>query len=210
MGADLAFQCRCGAVKGVCRNAGPRAGVRARCYCGDCQAFAYFLGREDDMLDAAGGTDIYQTVASRFEITEGLEHVARVVVSPQGLNRWYASCCRTGLANTPAARGLPIVGTVAAIYDAAERERVLGPVAAIVFPKSAHGTPAPVAAKPMPVVFAGIIGRIAGEWLSGRVKIHPLYAAADAGRIGPPKVLTTDERAALDAKAAGRPPGRLA
>ncbi len=203
MGTDLHFQCQCGAVEGVVRNAGPRAGVRALCYCGDCQAFAFFLGRENGMLDAHGGTDIYQTAASRLEIREGLSHIARVVVSPSGLNRWYAACCNSALANTPANRALPFVGTFFANYDRARRDAVIGPVATAVFAKEAWGAPAQ-SALPMPIILADMLRRALGEWVSGRWRRHALYAAADAGQVPAPTVLSAEERTRLDRKAAAR------
>jgi Family of unknown function (DUF6151) len=45
-------------VRGVASDISPSGGLRFVCYCGDCQAFARFLDRAD-VLDAAGGTDIF-------------------------------------------------------------------------------------------------------------------------------------------------------
>ena len=44
---------------GVASAVSPSAGFRFGCYCRDSQAFARFLERPD-ILDAAGGTDIFQ------------------------------------------------------------------------------------------------------------------------------------------------------
>lgn len=204
MGEDLKFQCGCGTVRGVCRGASPSAGIRAVCYCADCRAFAYFLGREDAMLDAHGGTDIYQTAPSRFEIVEGVARLARVILSPKGLNRWYAACCKTALANTPASRALPFVGAMFANFEPVRREAVIGPVATAVFVKEAQGAPISIPTKPMPLILADMMRRASAEWLTGRWRRHPLYAAADAGLVAAPRVLTTEERRALDARAAER------
>jgi len=57
--ADVALRCHCGRMRGIARAVSPSAGFRFVCYCKDCQAFARFLERPD-ILDAAGGTDIFQ------------------------------------------------------------------------------------------------------------------------------------------------------
>src|SRR5262245_45837150 len=56
---DLPLRCRCGHVHGVASEVAPFNGFRLVCYCKDCQAFARFLDRPE-VLDAAGGTDIFQ------------------------------------------------------------------------------------------------------------------------------------------------------
>ena len=61
IGLDLPLRCKCGHVRGVAVDVSPSTGFRFVCYCGDCQAFARFL-RRTDVLDAAGGTDIFQFV----------------------------------------------------------------------------------------------------------------------------------------------------
>jgi hypothetical protein len=58
MALDLPLRCRCGHMRGVARKVSSSTGLRFTCYCKDCQAFARFLGQAD-MLDAAGGTDIF-------------------------------------------------------------------------------------------------------------------------------------------------------
>jgi hypothetical protein len=42
------------------------------CDCKDCQAFARSLGRAD-VLDPAGGTDIFQMPPARLMLTAGME-----------------------------------------------------------------------------------------------------------------------------------------
>ena len=62
--SDLALRCRCGHVRGIARDVSPANGFRFVCYCKDCQAFARFLERAD-VLDPAGGTDIFQMPPGR-------------------------------------------------------------------------------------------------------------------------------------------------
>ena len=201
MAADLEFACSCGAVKGVCRDAGGRMGIRVVCYCADCQAFAHFLGRAGDYLDAAGGTDIYQTPPSRLEITQGLDRIKQVVVSPGGMQRFYAACCMTPLANTIPARNLPFAGTFVRNYDAACREETLGPPVSAVFVNYAQGEPVTKARIATPFLVLDLMRRAAREWLSGKSRKNVYLDAADEGRIDAPQRLTADERARLDAMA---------
>lgn len=56
---EIPLRCRCRHVRGVASEVTPASGFRFVCYCKDCQTFARFLGQAD-ILDAAGGTDIFQ------------------------------------------------------------------------------------------------------------------------------------------------------
>jgi hypothetical protein len=92
------LQCRCGTLKGhVSRS---HVANRCVCYCRDCQAFAHFLGRADEILDASGGTDVIQTRAANVVFTEGKEALACMRLTPNGLLRWYSTCCNTPIGNT--------------------------------------------------------------------------------------------------------------
>jgi Family of unknown function (DUF6151) len=63
---DVPLRCRCGHVRGVAKNVEPRAGFRLFCYCRDCQTFARLIERPD-MLDPAGGTDMFQMPTGRVQ-----------------------------------------------------------------------------------------------------------------------------------------------
>jgi len=41
------LQCQCGTLKGFVDD--PQRANRAVCYCNDCQAFAHFLGKSDEI-----------------------------------------------------------------------------------------------------------------------------------------------------------------
>ena len=106
----MPLRCHCGAVRGEMDT--ERAYARATCYCKDCRAFARFLG-VPGVLDASGGTDIVPVAPAAVRITAGGEHVVCMSLSPKGLLRWYAACCRTPLANTPR----PVVQFMVAVTD---------------------------------------------------------------------------------------------
>ena len=72
---DISLRCRCGRVRGLARAVSPSAGFRFVCYCEDCQAFARFL-EQPDILDTAGGTDIFQLPPGRVTFTAGTDACA--------------------------------------------------------------------------------------------------------------------------------------
>jgi len=115
MSRDAEFQCRCGEVLGRLANASPEAVNRMVCYCEDCQAFLHYLGRVD-LLDAHGGTDIVQIAPAALSIARGHERIVGLRVTPTGLYRWYASCCKTPLGNTLRS-AIPSVGILAQVFE---------------------------------------------------------------------------------------------
>jgi Family of unknown function (DUF6151) len=140
---DVPLRCACGAVRGVARGLSASRGHRVVCYCDDCQAFAHFLGGAERILDGHGGTDVFQTSAGRLELREGRDRVACVRLTRRGPLRWYASCCRTPIANTPASPGVPFAGVIHSFLDTAAagktRDEVLGPVRTRIYARFATG-----------------------------------------------------------------------
>src|SRR5271165_2181914 len=104
------LKCRCGTLKG---SVGQSARVnRCICYCRDCQAFAHFLGRADETLDAQGGTDIVQTLPATIAFTQGVDALACMRLTENGLLRWYSACCSTPIGNTLANYKISFIGLV--------------------------------------------------------------------------------------------------
>ncbi len=97
--ADIGLECTCGKVKGVARNISPCTARRVICYCEDCQNFARKLDRADDVLNAFGGTEIFQMTPSQVEITHGKNHLRYLKLSKKGIYRWYTDCCKTPAGN---------------------------------------------------------------------------------------------------------------
>ena len=107
---DLDFTCRCGEVRAVLEGASPEAGNHVKCYCRDCQAFMYFCGHEADGLDPAGGSEIYQVKATSVRFSQGADRLAAVRLTGGPLVRWYTTCCKTPVANTPMPGWLDFAG----------------------------------------------------------------------------------------------------
>ncbi|MEM7360560.1 MAG: DUF6151 family protein [Pseudomonadota bacterium] len=108
---DIDLMCNCGQVKGTARLEQGEVGNNVVCFCEDCQSFAYYLERQDSILDAHGGTEIHQLPSAFVKLTHGQEQVRCMRLSEKGLYRWYAGCCNTPLANTASA-GMPFVGLI--------------------------------------------------------------------------------------------------
>ena len=102
----MQLRCRCGAIQGTVDSR--HVYGRAVCYCTDCQAFARYLGSQDQVLNRQGGTEIVAILPAAVHFETGLDKLACMSLSDKGLLRWYASCCRTPIGNTPRDRKMPL------------------------------------------------------------------------------------------------------
>jgi hypothetical protein len=187
------LSCRCGALQG--RLALKVAAIRVVCYCKDCQAFARFLEREDDVLDAHGGSEIVQTTPDGVAFTQGQAHLKVMKLSDKGMLRWYAACCRTPVGNTMNSRNLPFVGLLHSCLDTAPLEPSFGPVRARFNAASASGEPRPVDQN-VPGSVLQVAARLVLARMSGRHRRTPFFT--DAGLpVVAPKVVTAQERERL-------------
>jgi hypothetical protein len=200
MPLDLPLRCRCGRMRGVASNVSPSSGFRFVCYCKDCQAFARFLDRAD-VLDLAGGTDIFHMPPGRVKFTAGTDAMRCLRISNQVL-RWYTECCRTPIANTPAGPDFPVVGMVHSFMeheaDGRSRDEVLGPPFCRIFERSAVGPLPPNAPGPPSVgLFAHRASKMLGWWVRGLSRPTPFFDDRTKAPRAVPRVLTQSARAAL-------------
>jgi hypothetical protein len=203
----------------VARQLAPSAGFRLVCYCKDCQAFARFLAHVPEkwepvfrkghapiqspaVLDAAGGTDIFQMPPGRLKITDGAEALRclRLHAGSKVL-RWYADCCNTPIANTAASGRFPVIGVIHSFMDFAAcgpRDEMLGRPLCRIYERSATG-PLPAGAPPPPSlrIFANRAAKVLGWWVGGLGRPNPFFAASTGAPASAPRQLTPDERAAL-------------
>jgi Family of unknown function (DUF6151) len=189
-------------MRGVA-DVSPASGMRVVCYCDDCQAFAHFLER-DDVLDAHGGTDIFQMAPARMRITEGAAELRSMRLSDKGLYRWYAGCCKTPIGNTLSPQ-FPFVGTVHVFMDHAgdgrSRDDVLGAPVARIHGREAPGGSAPGAHPSMPVrALLRMVRSLAGWKLGGGGWPSPFFDRDTKAPRVAPRVLTAPEREALRRK----------
>ena len=196
---DFPLRCRCGHVRGVASKVAPSAGFRIICYCQDCQAFARWLGRPD-VLDGAGGTDIFQMPVGRMKLTAGTDAVRCLRLSGK-VFRWYTECCRTPIGNTAGPR-FPVVGLVHSFMshdaDGRSRDEVLGAPLCRIYERSAIG-PLPPDAPPPPSLSLFVLraSRLLGWWLRGLARPNPFFDDHTNAPLSAPRILTPRERANL-------------
>ncbi len=196
---DVPLKCTCGSVRGVVA-ASPKSGTRIVCYCEDCQAFARYLGAAS-ALDAAGGTDIFQTAPANVRITAGFEAIRSLKLSPKGMVRWYTECCRTPVANTVSG-SVAFVGLISTFTDHAghgrSRDEALGSPFAWIHARAAHGpVPAKAEAAGSLRTMVPIFAKVIGWTLLGKAKPSPFFDPKTKAPRVAPHVLTTAERDAL-------------
>lgn len=173
------FQCRCGRLQG--EMAQPEQAMRAVCYCRDCQAYAHLLGQPQQVLDAHGGTDIVATQSRYVRFTSGAESLACLSLSPRGLLRWYAGCCRTPIANTARDWKLPYAGMVhSCLRQPQPMETSFPRIEMVVNTKSAKGAPPQVSRTRGVLRFARLMLRILAARARGAYRQTPFFDASGA------------------------------
>ncbi len=187
----LPVSCRCGEVRGALRLV-PGDARRLRCHCDDCQAWARHLGLPD-LVDGRGGTEIVQTSPAHLSFEAGIGELACARLGEGGMNRWFARCCRTPIANTLATGRAPFVGIVTACLPERTGVEVLPEVG--IQGRFARGGPPPgVASGATPGTILEGIRLIARWWWRGDASRSPFFDAAGRPCVEP-VVLTAEELA---------------
>jgi Family of unknown function (DUF6151) len=188
--------CRCGALQGHVEN--PRSANRALCYCKDCQAFAHFLGRQQEILDDRGGSDVIQILPRNVTFTQGVEFLACMRLTPKGMLRWYARCCRTPIGNTLETPKVSFVGLLHTCLEGSSGslDVAFGPIRAWVNTKAAKGDPKPKVVGVGTTVW-WFIGTTLKARLNGDYTRTPFFHANTGTPVVPPQVLTGEEHAKL-------------
>lgn len=198
---DVPVACRCGEFEGTLLGVEPSNSNRLVCYCDDCQCYAHHLGA-DTILDARGGTALYQMSPKRLQITRGADQLAAVRLSPKGLVRWYTRCCSTPVANTVLKPRLPFIGVVHNVVqlDEAGLDAAFGPAGRVAQTRFATGGPEGLGETRGSTV--GVLLRmgrlLGGWWLAGDAARDPLFPGGHPRT--EPTVLGKDEREALRGK----------
>jgi len=190
------LRCQCGTLQGTISHT--ESVCRGVCYCKDCQAYAHFLGKVDEVLDEMGGSDVVATLQRYVTFTQGLEQLACMSLSERGMLRWYASCCNTPIGNTSRDFKVSHVGLLHnCLRDSSTSlDSAFGPVRMRVGMKSAKGTPKPMGASTT-ISILRFMGRLIRARLNGSYKITPFFDPETGTPRVSPKVLTPNERAGL-------------
>jgi Family of unknown function (DUF6151) len=200
MPTDISLRCACEKLRGTALAVSPRSGCRVVCYCVDCQAFAHFLARPD-ILDAWGGTDIFQMAPSRVRITSGADALSCVRLSAKGMYRWYCGACKTPVGNSNSPR-VPFVGLIHTFIDPdsgdSARDAALGKPLGYARTKSAIGAlPAPIRDSTLLRVIARSVTLLGKWWLTGAGAPSPFFDDQTHAPRTRPRILTPEERRAL-------------
>jgi hypothetical protein len=200
LASDATIRCSCGSLEGRAQGLKSSVGIRLVCYCDDCQAFPWALDAADRVLDAHGGSDIFQTSPARIEFTRGLENLACLRLTEKGLLRWYASCCNSPICATLAMPSVPFVALLhSALECGGSPDAVLGPSRGGVNARFAKGDRASLDAhdKAPPGIILRLAAMIFRAWLRGDAKRSPFFRAG--APIAKPHVWSTDELARVEA-----------
>jgi hypothetical protein len=200
---ERTLSCRCGQVALALRA--PARAVPVVCYCKDCRAYVHWLGEPERVLDANGGTTIDANLPGNVRIVRGAERLACVSLSPHGTLRWYASCCRSPVANMSRNPRFPFIGcphsdggTAARSGTAPDARRLhinTGGIAANLPRPGLRGQ----------LIFIGFAARMAWARLAGAQRANPFFGA-DSEPLRAPQVLGKEERARCEAAALGAAP----
>ncbi len=193
----LPFACACGTITGAIEQARPDQGDRVVCHCRDCRDLVRHLGQGDRVLDANGGTDLYQSRCARVKIHGGGERLATLHMTEGKTLRWYAECCNAPLFNTYANGRLPYVTTLLANTDAAQRERLLGQPLGHLFIEQATGDASGLEPLSFAALMRRFFRRMIKDIVSGDRRRSALFDPQTLAPIAAPRRLTAEEQAAL-------------
>lgn len=186
---DVDLSCRCGEIRGRVAGVSPRTVNRVICYCADCQAFAHHIGCAE-LLDEHGGSDIVQVAPGSLTFTKGDDEIAGIRLSPKGLYRYYARCCKTPLGNTLDPK-IPYVGIARVAFQAGDG--LLGK-AEIANTKGAIGK-APTTTKLDDArMVAKVVRRLLGWKVRGKSWPHPFFDRRTGAPSRELTVLSREER----------------
>ncbi|UWQ93288.1 hypothetical protein K3727_06280 [Rhodobacteraceae bacterium M382] len=184
----LNFSCTCGEVRGVVDITALRDGAHIACFCPDCRAGELFFDQPDP---APGPVALFQTAPDRLTFLRGQDKLGLMRLGPNGLFRWYATCCNTPIGNTLKTHKLPFVGIPVARFAAPER---LGPVQAQGFIVTSDGKKRHKGAGRM---VWRMFSRFLSAWMSGRWRNTPFFDVETGKPVAKAKIPTREERAAL-------------
>ncbi len=197
MSSDLPFACTCGTITGTLIDVGPDQGDYVICHCTDCQGLTHYLDHADRVLDAHGGTSLYQSRCARMTIRSGREQLSCVHLTDKPTLRWYAACCRMPLFNSYRNGRIPYITTQLAACDPAMRDRLTGPPLGHLFTEDGIGDTSALPNMSMGRLMRRFFPRMIRDMLSGDRRRCELFDAKTLEPIATPHRLTTEERLSL-------------
>jgi len=196
MASDLSFACDCGTVTGTMAVVSGE-GDHVVCHCTDCQNLTHHLGHAQ-LLDAHGGTPLYQTRCARMQIDTGRERLACLHLTDAPTLRWYADCCRTPLFNTFRNGKLPFITILTAACDPARRAQAFGQPRGHLFTQDATRDASHLPKMGTPTLMRRFFVRAIKDIVSGDRRRSALFDAKTLEPIATPHRLTGEERQTLN------------
>jgi hypothetical protein len=200
MSSNLSFACDCGTVTGTLIDVGPGPGDHVVCHCTDCQDLTHHLGHAERVLDAHGGTSLYQTRCARMQLDTGRDRLACLHLTDAPTLRWYAACCRTPLFNTFKNGKLPFITILLAACDPAARKQALGPPRGHLFLQDAIADTDGLPKMSTITLMRRFFVRAIKDIVSGDRRKAALFDAKTLEPIAVPHRLTDEERQALQGR----------
>ena len=197
MASDLSFACECGAVSGMLLNVGPAQGDHVICHCTDCQDLTRHLGHASRVLDAHGGSALYQSRCARMRLDTGRDRLASVHLTDNPTLRWYATCCNMPLFNSYANGKIPYITTQLAACDPAKRGALVGPPLGHLFTDDGIGDTSALPKMSMGQLMRRFFPRMLRDLFSGDRRRCELFDAKTLEPIAKPHRLTPEELQAL-------------
>lgn len=197
MASDLSFACDCGTVTGTVLGVGPDQGDHVVCHCSDCQNLTHHLGHAGRVLDAHGGTSLYQTRCARMRIDTGRDRLACVHLTDKPTLRWYAACCGMPLFNSYANGKIPYVTIQLAACDPVMRHRLAGPPRGHLFTADGIGDTGALPQMSMGTLMRRFFPRMIRDIVSGDRRRSALFDAKTLEPVAKPHRLTAEEMLAL-------------
>ena len=180
MANRIPFRCNCGQIAGSI----PRVSGHIRCYCDSCRAAEIYLQQPDPGLD---GITVMRFPPETLKVSQGLDKLALMQVTPKGAYRWYASCCGTPMFSTAQSPKLAYAALKGnALQDPAGQGKSLG----FVYKPLPGGK---IRHKGMGGIVVGVMGTALSALLTGRWRKSPFFDDTGAP-IAKPELMPKDTR----------------
>lgn len=165
-----------------------KSGSHVECFCRDCRAAELYFHQPDP---APGPVASFQTTPDKITLIQGADRLGLFRLGPNGLYRWYATCCDTPLFNTLKSPQLPFAGLCVNRLDDPAR---LGPaIARNAIPMPDGSTRSEGIGR---AVFA-LFSRMIAARLNGKWRQTPFFDTNTGRPVAEAIIPGKDERAAL-------------